>query len=305
MRILTLTAGLLLGTATLLAVPAKPGPITFTQPDGTEITVVLRGDERHHWYQSVDGYPLVLEDNALFYGQTDGRGTLRASRFRATDVARRGADVNAFLSTVNKGSLIEALNRERLQSPRLLSETSLKQRHSAKARPKAAGTKPTVDDVYGKGLFDGEHYPVFGEQKGLVILVEYTDVKFNNPAVTYGGDVNAYYTEMLNGDNFTKHNATGSARRWFIDNSNGQFLPTFDVYGPVELSHNMAYYGGNDFFGDDQHPELMAVEACQQLDGEVDFSEYDRDGDGYIDNVYIIYAGRGEASGGAADTVWP
>ena len=68
----------------------------------------------------------------------------------------------------------------------------------------------------------------------------------------------------------------------------------------------MSYYGGNDaVYDEDEHPEEMAIEACQQLDATVDFSQYDRDGDGYIDNVFIFYAGRGEADGGGDNTVWP
>jgi len=49
----------------------------------------------------------------------------------------------------------------------------------------------------------------------------------------------------------------------------------------------------------------MVIEACRQLNPEVDFLQYDRDGDGYIDNVFVVYAGRGEASGGSPDCVWP
>lgn len=303
MKLFTLCACAVIGTASAMAVPAKPTPIKFTQPDGSIVTVQLRGDERHHWYQSLDGYLLVNENNTLYYGENTPSGEIKASSYRATEIGRRSSAVKNFLSKIDMPATLVALNKERALSPRLRSEDAA--RAEARAKAKAPANPPTVDDVYGKGLFPGNHYPAAGEQKGLVILVEYTDVKFNDPATTYGGDVQAYYSEMLNGTNFTKHNATGSARQWFIDNSGGKFQPTFDVYGPVELSQKMAYYGGNDFYNNDQHPELMAVEACQQLDGTVDFSEYDRDGDGYIDNVYIIYAGRGEASGGSADTVWP
>jgi len=49
----------------------------------------------------------------------------------------------------------------------------------------------------------------------------------------------------------------------------------------------------------------MVKEACEQLDDIVDFSEYDRNGDGLVDNIFIFYAGRGEASGGSANKVWP
>ncbi|MDE6317107.1 MAG: M6 family metalloprotease domain-containing protein, partial [Muribaculaceae bacterium] len=295
----------LLGTASALAVPAKPTPIKFTQPDGSTVTVQLRGDERHHWYQTLDGYLLVNKENTLYYGIAGPSGEIKSTGYRATEIDRRSAKVKELLAGVDMEATLETLNKERARSPRLRSEAALLEKSQARNQAKAAGAAPTVDDIYGKGLFSGEHYPVFGEQKGLVILVEYTDVKFQDPASVYGGDVNAYYTDMLNGDNFNRHNGTGSARQWFIDNSDGQFLPTFDVYGPVTLSSRMSYYGGNDFYGDDAHPELMAVEACQQLDDTVDFSQYDRDGDGYIDNVYVIYAGRGEASGGSADSVWP
>lgn len=60
----------------------------------------------------------------------------------------------------------------------------------------------------------------------------------------------------------------------------------------------MKYYGVNDKYGSDMCAWQMAVEACQQLDGDIDFSVYDNDNDGLIDNVYVFYAGYGEHDGG-------
>lgn len=306
MKLLTFSASVVLGTAAALAVPAKPTPFIFTQPDGTTVTVQLRGDERHHWYQTLDGYVLVNKDNTLYYGEADSSGHVYATTLKATEIEQRSGLVKSYLTGVDNTVMLEALDFQRSQSPRLKSEQEYLRRARATEKAKASATKdPTIEDVYGKGLFSGSHFPVQGEQKGLVILVEYQDVKFTEPEVNYGGNVQGYYTEMLNGENFTRHNATGSARKWFIDNSNGQFLPEFDVYGPVTLSREMKYYGGNDYLGDDQNPALMIAEACQLLDADIDYTQYDRDGDGYIDNVYVIYAGRGEASGGSSDTVWP
>ena len=45
----------------------------------------------------------------------------------------------------------------------------------------------------------------------------------------------------------------------------------------------------------------MIIHAVELLDDEVDFSQYDTDGDGFVDNVYVFYAGRGEADGGVRD----
>jgi M6 family metalloprotease-like protein len=87
--------------------------------------------------------------------------------------------------------------------------------------------------------------------------------------------------------------------------SSGQFDPQFDVYGPVTLPENRAYYGRNDVYGSDALAHFMAIHAAEILDPEVDFSQYDTDGDGYIDNVFIFYAGEGENATGVSDTVWP
>ena len=149
------------------------------------------------------------------------------------------------------------------------------------------------------GLFPGQHFPATGEQKALVVLVEYADVEFNI------ADPLDYFSRMLNEEEFADFGGTGSAKDYFTQNSGGRFKPTFDVFGPVKLSQKRSYYGGNDFRGNDLHPEMMVIEACEQLDPEVDFSQYDCNDDGFIDNVFIFYAGRGEASGGVPETVWP
>ena len=110
---------------------------------------------------------------------------------------------------------------------------------------------------------------------------------------------------MINGANFTQYGGTGSALRYFEEQSGGLFIPSFDVHGPVTLPEKRSYYGGNDRYGDDMYPHQMVTHAIKQLDASVDFSKYDTDGDGLIDNVYVIYAGQGEASYGSAETVWP
>lgn len=152
------------------------------------------------------------------------------------------------------------------------------------------------------GTFPGTSFPAIGKQKAVVILVEFKDQAFR-----LGSDakVQQYFTDMLNKDGFSEQGATGSVHEYFIDSSNGQFDCQFDVFGPVTLKNKMAYYGGNDSNDNDLHPEEMVIEACDALDSSVNFAEYDRDNDGYIDNVYVIYAGQGEASGGSANTVWP
>ena len=144
--------------------------------------------------------------------------------------------------------------------------------------------------------------------RGLVILVNFQDVAFETDR--------AEMDSMLTGKNYTRDysyfyrgkkqsiTSKGSAWQYFYDSSNGHYDPQFDVIGPVTVSKNMAYYGKNvsDF---DAAPWTMVKEACQLVDDSVDFKQYDNNNDGYVDFVYVIYAGYGEADGGDKNTIWP
>lgn len=154
-------------------------------------------------------------------------------------------------------------------------------------------------------------YPLNVAPRGLVILVNFTDVAFTTEK--------AEMDSMLTAVNYTRNysytyrgkqyniRSQGSARQYFEDVSFGQYNPHFDVVGPVTISKEHSYYGKNNSAGQDSKPEYMIEEACKLADTEcnVDFSQYDNDGDGYVDFVFVIYAGYGEADGGASTTIWP
>ena len=137
--------------------------------------------------------------------------------------------------------------------------------------------------------------------QGLVILVNFNNSKFANT------NNQAAMNELMNSNNYTDNGATGSVRQFFSDQSDRQYTPEFEVIGPVTLSKNVAYYGGNDASGNDVLPGDMVVEACSIANASygVDFTQYDNDSDGEVDFVYLIYAGKGEADGGAENTIWP
>lgn len=140
-----------------------------------------------------------------------------------------------------------------------------------------------------------------GSKKGLLILVQFSDKQFkasNNLAL---------YRQVVSGTNYSNASLgfKGSVRDYFRDQSDGQFDFDIDVVGPVTLPHNYAYYGANMLNGDDERPEEMIVDACKMVDDEVDFTQYDWDGDGEMEQVFILYAGHGEASYDDEDTVWP
>lgn len=148
--------------------------------------------------------------------------------------------------------------------------------------------------------------------KGVVILANFKDKSMQS------SHTQAVFDELCNSLNCTVNNGYPSAGQYFADQSNGAYRPQFDVFGPVNLSRNLDYYGHNiDEYGNptdesndntsDQYATDAVVEACilanQQFD--INWADYDSDSDGYVDFVYVIYAGQGEADGGAANTIWP
>ena len=139
-----------------------------------------------------------------------------------------------------------------------------------------------------------------GKKHFLVILVEFSNKQFSTSA-----DPQAAFTALLNENGYSVNGGTGSARDYYYDNSHGLFEPVFDVYGPVQLDNTYAYYGANDYNGDDKRPEEAIIDGCKKLDADIDFTRYDNDGDGKVDLVFMYYAGKGEADGGASNTIWP
>lgn len=151
-----------------------------------------------------------------------------------------------------------------------------------------------------KQQFVKRNFPTKGAQKSLVILAEFADVKFSI------AQPREAFFEMLNEQGYSKNGATGSARDYYVSSSDGQFTPEFVTVGPYSLPHDMNYYGENE--GNwDRSSRLMQFcrDAVAAADADIDFAEYDTDNDGYIDNVFIYYAGYAESEGGPLNSIWP
>ena len=138
--------------------------------------------------------------------------------------------------------------------------------------------------------------------RGVVILVN-----FSNKSMASGHTL-ATFNELFNAENCTVNNGYPSAREYFKSQSNGAYSPQFDVFGPVTLSKSYSYYGNNVGADEDEFATDAVIEACilaNQKYSNLNFADYDSDGDGYVDFVYVVYAGYGEADGGGASTIWP
>ena len=144
-----------------------------------------------------------------------------------------------------------------------------------------------------------------GTQRGLVILIQFKDVKFAT------GNVQNVYKDFFNKRGYNEGGMAGSVRDYFLKQSYGQLTIDFDVVGPFTANFNMEYYGqpvkdkdGKVTDHDKNAPALIreAIDAASQ---DVDFSNYDWNKDGEVDQVFVIYAGYAEAQGADENTIWP
>ena len=139
------------------------------------------------------------------------------------------------------------------------------------------------------------------ERRGLVILAQFPDVSFSKIGTQ------EYFNRMFNEKGFTENGCLGSVSDYFYDQSYGQLNMQFDVVGPVTLPQPLAYYGApeeGESSGDSKVLDF-AADACTAAKDLVDFSKYDWDDDGKVDNVYILFAGFSEARGADPNCLWP
>lgn len=235
-RILAMGLGCCL-TTVAYAIPANRKPIRVTQPDGTEITLCLHGDENHHWITDANTGKRLVEDAEGYY--------------------------------------VEAPWSDEVHIP----NRAKRRQHDLRLTP----PRRMVQE---------------GDCNYLVILVGFADMK-----MTFG---NEDFDRWLNVDGYY---GTGSVSQYWRDNSGGKYRPKFTVVGPYNLPNKTAYYGAADSEGNyDVNPREMVVEAVQAAKAdhsELDFCQFDNDGDGVMDNCYVIYAGYSQASTGVSTDIWP
>ena len=257
---------------TLQAVPAYRGLITVEQPDGTTIEIYNVGDEFFHYKTTEDGYLVKENAQGIFeYAELSADNAIKPIGIKARAIAERTPDEKMLLNKLQRSVMPQ----------KLALQTNTQQRALRSVTPKSAGTVALVP-------------------RALVLLVNFNDKSINV------NHTRQLFDDMLNKKGFSANGGTGSARDYFIAQSDSAYKPQFDVFGPYNLTKSMSYYGENDADGNDKRPDQMVVDACAlaYADG-VNFANYDADNDGKVDNIYVFYAGYGEASGASENTIWP
>ena len=219
---------------------------------------------------------------------TQKRVELRGDEFCSYWVDAEGVSYN--LDSESKRYVRVDANALQLRASQLRAKAN-QDRIERMAKARRMATKKSLGQTNGS---------YFGKKKGLIILVQYKDKKFKF------GHNQKMYNRIANETGYANSlGFVGSVKDYFLAQSNGQFELDFDVVGPYTLNHEYAYYGAPSGNSHDVRPCDMVYDACRLADPDVNFTDYDWDGDGYVEQVYVLFAGLGQAAGGDENTIWP
>jgi len=258
------------------AVPANKKIFLKQQANNSLLPICLVGDESFSWVETID--KVILKENNdgfLTYAIIDSLGDISSSTFVAKQVSDRSDKENQFI--------LEQKNKRYLVLENRFKTKSVKQNIP-------------------NNLSDFPSNNTMNKQRGLVILVEFSDVKFSiaNPLLEF--------TNQLNKINYNNQfGQKGSAKDYFLSNSMNQYSPEFITLGPVKLKGVRSNYGADKGVIIDVNIDKFVDEVLKTVSlDSVNLSEFDSDKDGVVDFVYFIYAGNGQNyAGSPSSTIWP
>lgn len=250
----------------LYAVPAYPNQIAVSV-DGYDMHINMKGDEYCKYAVDEQGYTILQNDSVWFYATETQSGEVVISPYELKPINKQNQQTINFLGKIKKGIVPKAN----------VSDTEITHRVSSDTK--------------------SERKPAVGVRKVLIILMQFRDTKFTKTKEDF--------YRLFNEENYHDDGAMGSVYDYYNWASYGQLNLKSDVLGPYTASNPMSYYGGNTGVGgNDRDPYSLFWEAINYAIRDTDLSEYDSDGDGYVDNVHIVYAGYGEEAGATSSAIW-
>ncbi len=239
-------------------VPANQRVWTFAQPEGTTFQARLRGDEFYSYHQTLDG-ALILQDRdtgVWYYAEPKADGSLQKTAI-----------------PVGQGRIaIAALDTERPQWRDAVREIMAQRAMNARSEVRPAQALSTKGNV-----------------KGVLLLANFSDA-----STTFTRSV---FNDLMNTAGYQSNGALGSVKDYYREVSYGQLTLQIDVYDWIRLRQTHAYYGQDDpntKGPQDLNVRQMIEETIKAADPQVNFADYDGDGDGCVDLLGVVHQGQGQ-----------
>ena len=262
---------LFLFPVTVVAVPAYPGLVKMKQPDGKEISIYMRGDEKVRWMESPDGYSLLYDsDKQIVFATTNEAGNMVPSSIVFQDESLRSSAINEQLANIPKNLSYSTSQINTLREIWNMTNSSI-----GKASKAATGTI-----------------------RAVCTLVQFPDKPLEKTT--------ADFEQLLNQSGYSLDGARGSVRDFYYENSYGEMELVITVVGPYTAVKNYDYYGENNSAGYDMYAYELARDVANYTftQSSITPADFDNDNDGFIDAFHFIYAGYGEEAGGGANAIW-
>lgn len=253
-------------TNSLLGVTAYPYKTAITV-NGDTVYITLKGDENCKYAIDELGYTILALENGWTYADEDEQGNVVISPYKLESPRNMSPETKCFLKKTKKNI-----------TPHIENTTTRRNAHSPQYNLK-------------------EKKSAIGNRKALVILMQFQDKALIKSKKDF--------MRLFNEEDYTEDGAMGSVYDYYKWASYGQLNLTSDIFGPYTAKYYLSYYGGNlGINGNDKNPYELFAEAIESVAKDADLSVYDADGDGYIDNIHIIYAGYGEEAGASSNAIW-
>jgi hypothetical protein len=243
----------------LIGMTASPHAFEETQPDGTPVRLHIRGGVDFHWLEDQDGYTVLKDGPNYVYARLDQAGRLTPSDLLVGKANPSHAGLHR--RTLPSPEVVQQLQAERLSGL------------STEAVPPTAVLP-------------------MGAIKNVVILMRFS----NHAGRTLPS--NTDFNTLFNGVGGDPLLApTGSVRDYYLETSYGAMALDSTVYGWVTLPETEQYYANGNSGVDSTIREAITT-ALDLADELIDFSDFDADGNSYVDSITFIHSGYGAEWGG-------
>ena len=286
--------------------PAWRGTLTLTQPDGSVLQARVVGDEFAHLMVDLQGNALIQNSEGWWcYAAFSGDGSMHSTGTVAGDklspASAAGGDIGEVLrkwSAQNKRALVrnplvatkggQVAGAWKKAGSSSGTGAGWTRNYAEKGAASGSEAEAKSDTEAGSGG-TGSNAPEVIRKRCLVLLAEFKDLKMSFAQERFENLMNT---------------GESSVKNYLNDQFLGRYDFVFDVAPIVTLSQTHQYYGKNSNGKDSRAAEAVA-EACRLAAANgTDFSIYDTDNDGKVDDILLFYAGKDESEGGGDDCIW-
>lgn len=259
------------------AIPVRMKYILLEQPDGKQFEAIINGDEFASTITDASGHAIIKNSDGYYcYALYNSDGSKYSTGYLVGDEAP------SHILDGSKNIPMQALKLSASTKRRYIAEER-KTRPGILSRLKLSQSLMTKSEVINKSC--------------IILPVQFKDKSFKY--------TKADLIALVSQKGYSVNGGTGCIEDYFNDQFKGDYSFRFTISDIITLDNNCGYYFADSGNDKDAKTHLAVKEACQKADAQgIDFSRFDDDGDGEVDNVFLFVAGRDQADGGGEDCVW-